>query len=298
MFKHFLIIFLNLFFFLNQIEGGKITGYSFKNSKDGELVAEPRGSSNDTEPVLLNSLNNQLEDELDQAINDNEHRLRSLKLDDQRLTDMTGGLLEEELAQATKDDAHVPSSLDNSLFNDVDNDNFEYLSLSRSSLSDNEQELKHFSLDRVSGDNIPSGIIEQDYSHSDKLKLIGLYQSNQNEDIKELFQFIAQHIHHKLTNCASNLGKWIQNPRSGEPIFYRNCVPCTNAVDLNLQSLFNQQLHLNKLKHYFVNTCDMGTQWISYISDMEYLPVDLKRHPTTTFTDVIRQNLLPNHRFS
>ena len=41
----------------------------------------------------------------------------------------------------------------------------------------------------------------------------------------------------------------------------------------------------------------MGTKWISYISDMEYLPVDLQRHPTTTFTDVIRQNLIPNQRF-
>ncbi|CAF4006580.1 unnamed protein product, partial [Rotaria sp. Silwood1] len=45
-------------------------------------------------------------------------------------------------------------------------------------------------------------------------------------------------------NCASNFRKSIINPRSEEPIFYRNCVPCTNAVDLNLQSLFDQQIHI------------------------------------------------------
>jgi hypothetical protein len=284
---------------LNKIEGRNVTRYSFKNTKDDQqLVEEFNQSPADAQPVLLSSPDSHVEDELDQAINDFQYRFRSLTIHDNKneenLLDLTGGSLEDELADASKDDAVVPSSLDNSLVND---DDLEYLSLSSNSFEDSKEELEHISLNRVSEGDLPFGIIEQDYSHSDKLKLIGLYQSNENKDLKELFEFVAQHIHNKLTNCVSNFGKWIKNVRSGEPIFYRNCVPCTNAVDLNLQSLFNQQIHLNKLKHYFVNTCDMSTQWISYISDMEYLSVDLKRHPTTTFTDVIRKNLIPNQRF-
>lgn len=302
--KYFLLIFFYLFLLKNLIQGVKITGHSSINSKENEIKQGSDESINNAEPILLNLSGDQLEEKLDEAINDNKHELIEIKSspldeeDDQRLLDMTGSSLEEQLERAILDDAHVPSSLDNSLVDDKFNrDGFESLSLSRSSLSDFEQESKYLTLDKVVTDSIPSGITIQDYSLSDKIKIIRLYQSKKNEDLKELFQFIAEHIHNKYRNCVSNFGKWLTSPQLGEPIFYRNCVPCTNAVDLNFQSLFNHEINLNKLKHYFVNTCEMGKQWISYISDMEYLPVDLKRHPTTTFTDVIRQNLIPNQRF-
>jgi hypothetical protein len=288
---------------INIIQGVKITGNSLLNSKDSPIIQESDESPNDAQPVLLDLSSGSLEEELNKAINDNEHQLLGLtssplhEENEQRLLDMTGGSLEEQLEKAIQDDAHVPSSLDNSLFDEFTTDNFEPLSLSKSSLSDFNQESKYLTLEKVAPDTIPPGITTQDYSPLDKIKIIRLYQSNKTEDLKELFQFIAQHIHNKYRNCVSNFGKWLSSPQLGEPIFYRNCIPCTNAVDLNLQSLFNQQINLNKLKHYFVNTCEMGTKWISYISDMEYLPVDLNRHPTTTFTDVIRQNLIPNQRF-
>jgi hypothetical protein len=288
---------------INKIQGVKIPGHSSINSEDSQLIQEPDKSTNDAQPVLLDSTGGQLEEELNKAINDNEHQLIGLKSNrlyeenEQRLMDMTGGLLEKQLEEAIKDDAHVPSSLDNSLFDKFVTDGFEPLSLSISSLSDFNRESIYLKLDKVATDIIPPGITIQDYSLSDKIKLIRLYQSNETKDLKELFEFIAQHIHNKYQNCLSNFGKWLRNPQSGEPIFYRNCIPCTNAVDLNFQSLFNQQINLDKLKHYFVNTCEMETQWISYISDMEYLSVDLKRHPTTTVTDLLRQNLIPNQRF-
>jgi hypothetical protein len=287
-----------LFFLINLIQGVKIRRNSSKNPKDNQIVQEFDKSPNDAQPVLFDLSGGQLEEQLHKAINENEQQLISLtnnqlyEENEQRLLDMTGGSLEEHLEKAIKDDAHVPSSLDNSLIDQFSKDDFEPLSL-----SDFDQELKYLKLDKVATDTIPADITTQDYSISDKIKLIKLYQSNKIEDLKELFEFIAQNIHNKYWNCASNFGKWLTNPQLGEPIFYRNCIPCTNTVDLNLQSLFNQEINLNKLKHYFVNTCEMGTQWISYISDMEYLPVDLQRHPTTTFTDVIRQNLIPNQRF-
>ncbi|CAF2650502.1 unnamed protein product [Rotaria sp. Silwood2] len=286
-----------------QIETGKITDFPSNNSEDGQSTQESNKLPKDGQPPLLNSKNDNLEEELNEAINDIEHRVTDLKdnqldkTNEQELLDLTGGLLELELKEATKDDAYVPSSLDNSLFEKVDNENFEYLTVSMSALPDINQEMKYFSLDKVAVGNIPVGIIVQDYSLSDKMKLTHLYQSNKVEDTKELFHYISQHIHNRLMNCASSFRKWIVNPSSGEPIFYRNCIPCTNAVDLNLQSLFDQQININKLKHYFVNTCNMEKQWISYISNMEYLHVDLKRHPTTTFTDLIRQNLILNHRY-
>jgi len=287
-----------LFFLTNLIQGVKIRGNSFKNSKDNQIVEEPDKSPNDAQPVLFDLSGGQLEEELNKAINENEQQLISLtnnqfyEENEQRLMDMTGGSLEEQLDKAIKDDAHVPSSLDNSLIDQFSKNDFEPLSL-----SDFDKESKYLKLDKVAMDTIPTGITTQDYSISDKIKIIELYQSNKIEDLKELFEFIAQNIHNKYRNCVTNFGKWLTNPQYGEPIFYRNCIPCTNAVDLNLQSLFNEEINLNKLKHYFVNTCEMGTKWISYISDMEYLPVDLNRHPTTTFTDVIRQNLIPNQRF-
>jgi len=288
---------------INKIQGVKIPGHSLINSKDSQLIQELDKSTNDTQPVLLDSTGGQLEEELNEAINDNEHQLIELKNNqfyeenEQRLMDMTGGLLEKQLEEAIKDDAHVPSSLDNSLFDKFGTDDFESLSLSINSLSDFNRESIYLKLDKVATDIIPPGITTQNYSLSDQIKLIRLYQSNETKDLKELFEFIAQNIHNKYQNCLSNFGKWMRNPQSGEPIFYRNCIPCTNAVDLNFQSLFNQQINLDKLKHYFVNTCEMETQWISYISDMEYLSVDLKRHPTTTVTDLLRQNLIPNQRF-
>ncbi|CAF3755092.1 unnamed protein product [Rotaria sp. Silwood1] len=296
-------IFFYLFLLLNTIQAGKITGVSSKNPEDSQSTQKPEKLAKDDQPSLLDSTSGHLEQELNAAINDEDHRLTNIKdnqldkTNEQELLDLTSGLLELELEEASKDDAHVPSSLDNSLFEKIDNENFEHLTVSMSSLPDINQEMKYFSLDKVSSGHIPAGIISQDYSLSDKMKLTRLYQSNKLEDAKELFDYISQHIHNRYLNCASSFRKWIINPRSGEPIFYRNCVPCTNAVDLNLQSLFDQQIHINKLQHYFVNTCNMEKQWISYISDMEYLQVDLKRHPTTTFTDLIRQNLIPNHRY-
>ncbi|CAF4123134.1 unnamed protein product [Rotaria socialis] len=280
-----------------------ITGSSFENSKNDQLIEEKEEPPNDAEPVLLDSTSGHLEEQLDEAINDNEHRLIDLKdnsldtTNEQELSVMTNYLLELELEEATKDDAYVPSSLDNSVSEKYDDENFEQIALPMSELSDINREMKYFSLDKVLVGDIPPGIVVQDYTISDKMKLKRLYQSSQIEHRKELFDYIAQHIHNRYINCVANFRKWIINPRSGEPIFYRNCVPCTNAVDLNLQSLFDQQINHNKLQHYFVNTCNMQTQWISYISNMEYLNADSKRYSSMNFTDIIRENLTPNHRY-
>ncbi|CAF1571799.1 unnamed protein product [Rotaria magnacalcarata] len=297
------ILFFYLFLLLNEIQTGKITNSSFENSKNDQLIGKKEESPNDAEPVLLDSTSGHLEEQLDEAINDNEHRLIDLKdnsldtTNEQELSVMTNYFLELELEEATKDDAYVPSSLDNSVSEKYDDENFEQLTLPTSELSDRNREMKYFSLDKVLAGDIPPGIVVQDYTVSDKMKLKRLYQSSKIEHRKELFDYIAQHIHNRYINCVANFRKWIINPRSGEPIFYRNCVPCTNAVDLNLQSLFDQQINNNKLQHYFVNTCDMQTQWISYISNMEYLNTDSKGYSSMNFTDIIRENLTPNHRY-
>lgn len=261
--------FVSLLWLLNDIEGVKIDDYVFIHSDQ---------TKNDDHPILSDLSGGHLEEELNDAINNNDEQQSANRIDE--------------------DDARVPSSLDNSLPDQFLSDTFESLSMSEDSLAEYNQESKYFRLEKVPPGTLPFGITEQDYSILEKVKLIRLYQSKNKEDLKELFQFIAEHIHHKYRNCLTNFGKWLTSPDAGEPIFYRNCIPCTNAVDLNLQSLFNHQMNLDKLKHYFVNTCDMGTQWISYINDMEYLIVDFNRHPTSTFTDIIRENLLPNQRFS
>ena len=261
--------FVYLICLLNDINGIRTDDYVFINSDK---------TKNDSEPILLDLSGGHLEEELNDAMNDNEQRSASI-------TDMN------------IEDARVPSSLDNSLSDRMHSNTFESLSMSEDSLTEYNEESKYLRLNRVPADTLPFGITEKDYSLSDKVKLIRLYESKKKEDLQELFQYIAQNIHNKYRNCLANFGKWLTSSDTGEPMFYRNCIPCTNAVDLNLQSLFHHQTNLDKLKHYFVNTCDMGTQWISYISDMEYLPVDLQRYPMTTFTDVIRQNLLPNQRF-
>lgn len=250
---------------MNNIDGVRIDDYVFVNSDK---------TKHEDQPILLDLSGGHLEEELNEAINDNNEQRESAA------------------------DARVPSSLDNSLSDQVHSDTFESLSMSDDSLAEFNQESKYLRLNRVPANTLPFGIIKQDYSHLDKIKLIQLYQSKKNDDLKELFQYIAQNIHHKYRNCIANFGKWLTSSNTGEPMFYRNCIPCTNAVDLNLQSLFHHHLNLDKLKHYFVNTCDAGTEWISYINDMEYLSVDFKRHPTSTFSDVIRQNLVPNQRFS
>ncbi|CAF0982792.1 unnamed protein product [Adineta steineri] len=294
----FMIFYTILLLYTN--EGGKITDFFFVNSTNDQSVKNSPKTSEDGEFVWLDSSSDQLEEDLNEAINDDdEHRVLDLsdsQLDksfEQELLDMTDGSLEEELERASKDDAYVPRSLDNSPSVASLTDDFEQLSLS----DNDDQQINYFSLEKVLPGHLPPGIIKQSYSFSNQIKLIQLYESHLIEDVKELFEFIAQHIHNKYTNCASNLGQWLRNPQIDEPIFYRNCVPCTNAVDLNLQSLFNNYIHIDKLEHYFVNTCQMQKQWISYVSQMEYLDVDLNRHPTTTFTDVIRRNLLPNHRY-
>ncbi|CAF1024741.1 unnamed protein product [Rotaria sp. Silwood1] len=92
------------------------------------------------------------------------------KTNEQELLDSTDGLLELELEEATKDNAHVRSSLDNSLFEKVNNENFEHLTMPMSSLPDINQEIKYFSLDKVSPGHTPAGIIIQDYLLSDKIK--------------------------------------------------------------------------------------------------------------------------------
>ena len=223
-----------LFFLINLIQGVKIRGNSLKNSTDNQIVQESDKSPNDAQPVLFDLSGGQLEEELNKAINENEQQLISLtnnqlyEENEQRLLDMTGGSLEEQLDKAIKDDAYVPSSLDNSLIDQFSKDDFEPLSL-----SDFNQESKYLKLDKVATDTIPADITTQDYSISDKIKIIELYQSNKIENLKELFEFIAQNIHNKYLNCVSNFGKWLTNPQLGEPIFYRNCIPCTNAVDLN-----------------------------------------------------------------
>ena len=289
--RYVLLIFFYLFLFRNLIDGGKINKKSTKNLQVNQSTDE---SFKYTEPILLNSANVDLEKELNDAIDDNQSRFPDSNDNQRQVVDIENRLLEQE---AAKDDAQVPSSFDNSLLHKSDDDNSDFLTLSMNSLLEIDEETNYFSLDRVTPGTIPPGITQQDYSSFDELKLIHLYQSNKSEDTKRLLNYIAQHIHNKYANCLSNFVKWILNPFSNEPIFYRNCVPCANAVDLNLQSLFNQHTNQSKLKHYFVNTCNMEKQWISYISNMEYLTVDLKQHPNTSFTDVIRQNLLPNHRF-
>lgn len=297
---NFLLTFYYLFFSLNKIQAVNKANLSLKYFPYHQIVN--RIEKFDTEPVLSDLTGGHLEEKLGEAINDDEDRLIDLKgnqIDkshEQEVSEITDRLSKLKLEKIVKGDAHVPSSLDNSLVEESDSEDFEHLLLPMSLSHDLEQSIKYFSLDKVLPGNIPPGIIVQNYSLSDKMKLIHLYQSNKTENRRELFHYIAQHIHNRFMNCAANFRKWISNPHSGEPIFYRNCVPCTNAVDLNLQSLFDHQINIDELKHYFVNTCDVGTKWISYISNMEYLYVDLKRHPTTTFTDVIRRNLMPNHR--
>ncbi|CAF4753266.1 unnamed protein product, partial [Rotaria sp. Silwood2] len=105
-------IFFYLFLLLNGIETGKITDFSSKNLKDGQSTKEPKKSSKDDQPPLLDSTNDKLEEELNEAINDDEHRVTDLKdnqldkTNEQELLDLTGGLLELELKEATKDDAY------------------------------------------------------------------------------------------------------------------------------------------------------------------------------------------------
>jgi hypothetical protein len=310
---YFFLSFFYLFLLLNKTEGGKINEYSSKNSPDDQLVQQHVKSTKDDSPTFHGPKNDLLERELHDAVQDEKLTFHSPRLDLLKnqlkkkptrsfkaiFETATDDLLEQELEEATKDDAYVPTSLDNSFLKESSDDSNDFedvkLSMSPLSIGDNQQ-LKYFSLDKVLPGHLPPGIIRQNYSFGNRIKLIELYRNNNIENTKELFEFLVQNIHHKYTNCVTNLGQWLRNPHSDEPIFYRNCVPCTNAVDLNLQSLFNNYIHTEKLEHYFVNTCEMGKQWISYISDMEYLSIDFKRHPTTTFTDVIRQNLLPNHR--
>ncbi|CAF1521376.1 unnamed protein product [Adineta ricciae] len=286
--RKFLSISIYLFFF-STIDKWKIICHpSVNTSKDT--------SSKDSQYVILDSESDKLLDDIDDAINDNDQQVVYATSGNQydisseeQLLDLTGGSLEDELRDASEDDAYVPKSLDNSI-----TDDFERISLA---YNENSPQLNYFSLEKVLPNQIPLGLIQQNYSPSDELKLIELYQSNQVEDTKQLFQYISQHIHHRLTNCLSNFGKWLTNGQLDEPIFYRNCVPCTNAVDLNFQSLFDYVKQQIKLKHYFVNTCDKQSQWISYISDMKYLSNDIENISSVDFTDVIQQNLLPNQRY-
>ena len=267
--------------------------YLCRSSKSIDRIDVIRHTaSHSNRPILHDFTGGQLEQALDEAAfddNDNDQDEEERSIDQNSL--------EEELREASRDDAQVPSSLSNSLFASPEMDDFENLMLSLRITSDDRSSLEKLALNRVADGEIPPGIDIHDYSDDDADTLLQLYQSDRREDRKALFEFIVGHTHNKLLNCAINLGRWMKNRRFDEPIFYRNCVPCTNTVDLNLQSLFNDYLHLQKLKHYFVNTCDMGQKWISYASDMEYVSIDLKRHPTATFTDVIRRNLLPNYRF-
>ena len=212
---------------------------------------------------------------------------------EEQLSDFTAGQLEEELADASQDDAHVPSSLDHSLVDD-----FEHLTLSLDSVGrDTDLQLSTHPLTKVAPGKVPAGIVLQNYSAVEQSHLMRLYASERIEDRREFFRFVSERIHWKYLNCASNFVRWMGNPRLDEPIFHRNCVPCANAVDLNLQSLFDASLDLHPLTHYFVKSCAVSDQWISYISHMESLPVNLRRHPSTTFSDVLRQNVLPNRRW-
>ena len=256
-----------------------------------QLEAEYDSLLYEPKPVLISSVGHRLENELEDAIKDIENESKQEEDDGFEWRDLTDGSFEIELEDAMREDARVPSSNDHSIIDKTDSDDFEDLKFSKDLSDEFETKAKYLILDRVKSGSIPSGIIVQDYSINDKIKLIRLYQSQKHDDANELFKYIAEHIHNQYRNCLVNFGKWLINPQSNEPIFYRNCVPCANAVDLNLQSLFD-----NKVKHYFVNSCEMGTQWISYISNLEYLTVDLRKHPQLPFVDVIKQNLISNQR--
>ncbi|CAF4639418.1 unnamed protein product, partial [Rotaria sp. Silwood2] len=92
--------------------GLKTTTPSNSFATYGQSTKEPKKSSKDDQPPLLDSTNDKLEEELNEAINDDEHRVTDLKdnqldkTNEQELLDLTGGLLELELKEATKDDAY------------------------------------------------------------------------------------------------------------------------------------------------------------------------------------------------
>ena len=267
--KEFFYILFYVFLFFVRVES--VRDRNGRVSQQSTVVA----SSSDNDPPFPFDW----PDDADQAI-------------EEQLIDFTDGQLEEQLADASRDDAHVPSSLDHSLIDD-----FEQLTLPVDSLgSDGDLQLNTHPLRKVAPGKVPSGIVLQNYSSAEQSELMRLYASDRIEDRREFFRFVSERIHWKYLNCASNFVRWMGNPRLDEPIFHRNCVPCANAVDLNLQSFFDACLDLHPLTHYFVSSCAMSDQWISYISHMEYLPVNLRRHPSTTFSDVLRQNVLPNRR--
>ncbi|UJR29846.1 hypothetical protein I4U23_017389 [Adineta vaga] len=280
----FLSIVIYLFFLYYTIEKWKIICRPSVNDTNDK-------SSNNIQYIPLDNSHDELIDDLSDSIDihNNDQQITSWydshldKSSDQEVSDLTH--------DTSKEDAYVPKSLD---LEDSIYDDFEPIS---SLHQNNDEEFDYFSLEKVSSNQLPPGIIKKNYSYSDQIKLIQLYQSHHIHDTKQLFQYLAQQIHHRLTNCVFNFGKWLTNPQLDEPIFYRNCVPCTNAVDLNLQSLFDHINQNKKLEHYFVNTCDKQNQWISYISDMKYLSNNLKNISSLYFTDIIRKDLLPNQRY-
>lgn len=260
---------------------------SFERTENVRIVspnAEGRtAKETPIEPVLVDLTDGHLEKELGEAMNDNEQSLSFLGSDRFEFED-------------EPTDGHVPSSFGRLSSNDDLLDDFDRLSMSEHEIASKDQSIDSFRLNRVAAGEIPTGIEVENYSNNERTRLSELYRDDRVDKRKELLKSIAENIHQKYLNCLSNLAKWIQKPQFDQPIFYQNCVPCTNAVDLNLQSLFDNELQLEPLKHYSVKTCQMTDQWVSYVSDMEFVAVDLSRHRTATFTDVIRQNLLPNQR--
>lgn len=269
----------------------------------GGLEAQLNDAINDDEglkstqpkPRLINSdLNRQdsgldfagrmRENQLAEAINDEEERLRG-SLTSEQLQDMY---------EASRDERDSPFYPRRASPDAPSLSGFERLSMS-SSMDSNEQD-HDIVVDRMPDGQIPPGIAIIDYEPTDAADFARLFRGGSPTELHELFLRMSRQIHLRFLGCVKNVANWLLRRNTMGPIMMRNCVPCANAVDLNLKNLMDHAVGVHELKQHFVETCDQGTRWVSYITNLVPLPIDFRRHPTTTFTEAVRQNLLPNHR--
>ena len=269
----------------------------------GYLEAQLNDAINDDEglqssqpkPRLINSaLNRQdsgldfagrmIENQLAEAISDEEERLRG-PLTSEQLQDMY------EASRDERDSPFYPrrASLDAHSLS-----GFERLSMS--SLPDANEQDHDIVVDRMPEGQIPPGIAIVDYDPTDAADFARLFRSGAHTDLLELFLRMSRQIHERYLNCIKNVGNWFLRRNTMGPIMNRNCVPCANAVDLNLKNLMDHAAGVQQLQQHFVETCNHGTRWVSYITNLVPHSIDFRRHPTTTFTEAVRQNIFPNHR--
>ena len=198
----------------------------------------------------------------------------------------------QDMSDASRDERNSFAHLTNS----DDSPEFDFGRLSMSSFFDENGAATGIALDKMPEGQIPPTVIVRDYSPADQEMITRLFRSALHGDLRELFQFIARRIHRRYVNCGQNLGNWLLGNKIGGPIFNRNCVPCANAVDLNLRNLAEHLSGGDSLHHYFVNTCHQSKLWVSYISNLIPAAVDLRDNPSATFSNVVQENLLANHR--